>query len=286
MRDYIALTKPRITWLILMSTGVGYFFGLKRHWSGAADWFLLLHTLMGTGLIASGTAALNQWYEREADCLMRRTSARPLPSGRMTAPRAMWFGIALAIVGFVEMAHWVNLLSAVLGALTLASYLFLYTPLKQRSHLSTVVGALPGAMPPLIGYAAAYGGLTSEAWVLFTILFIWQFPHFLAIAWMYREDYARAGIRMLPVVEPDGGSTGRQIILYASTLIPVSLFPVLLGMSGKVYLVGALLLGIWFQYAGVRVAFDRTNIRARQVLLVSVIYLPMIYGLMVFDRPF
>jgi protoheme IX farnesyltransferase len=286
MRDYIALTKPRITWLILMSTGVGYFFGLKRPWSGAADWFLLLHTLIGTGLIASGTAALNQWYEREADCLMRRTAARPLPSGRMTAPRAMWFGIALAIVGFVEMARWVNLLSAVLGALTLASYLFLYTPLKQRSHLSTVVGALPGAMPPLIGYAAAYGGLTPEAWVLFTILFIWQFPHFLAIAWMYREDYARAGIRMLPVVEPDGGSTGRQIILYASTLIPVSLFPVLLGMSGKVYLVGALLLGVWFLYAGVRVAFDRTNVRARQVLLVSVIYLPMIYGLMVFDRPF
>ncbi len=286
MRDYIALTKPRITWLILMSTGVGYFFGLKRPWTGAADWFLLLHTLIGTGLIASGTAALNQWYEREADCLMRRTSARPLPSGRMTAPSAMWFGIALAVVGFVEMARWVNLLSAVLGALTLASYLFLYTPLKQRSHLSTVVGALPGAMPPLIGYAAAYGGLTPEAWVLFTILFVWQFPHFLAIAWMYREDYARAGIRMLPVVEPDGSSTGRQIILYASTLIPVSLFPVLLGMTGKIYLVGALLLGGWFLYTGVRVAFDRTNVRARHVLLASVIYLPMIYGLMVFDRPF
>jgi protoheme IX farnesyltransferase len=286
MRDYIALTKPRITWLILMSTGVGYFFGLKRPWTGAADWFLLLHTLIGTGLIASGTAALNQWYEREADCLMRRTSARPLPSGRMTAKSAMWFGIALAVVGFVEMARWVNLLSAVLGALTLASYLFLYTPLKQRSHLSTVVGALPGAMPPLIGYAAAYGGLTPEAWVLFTILFVWQFPHFLAIAWMYREDYARAGIRMLPVVEPDGSSTGRQIILYASTLIPVSLFPVLLGMTGKVYLVGALLLGGWFLYTGVRVAFDLTNVRARHVLLASVIYLPMIYGLMVFDRPF
>jgi len=204
----------------------------------------------------------------------------------MTAPSAMWFGIALAVVGFVEMARWVNLLSAVLGALTLASYLFLYTPLKQRSHLSTVVGALPGAMPPLIGYAAAYGGLTPEAWVLFTILFVWQFPHFLAIAWMYREDYARAGIRMLPVVEPDGSSTGRQIILYASTLIPVSLFPVLLGMTGKIYLVGALLLGGWFLYTGVRVAFDRTNVRARHVLLASVIYLPMIYGLMVFDRPF
>src|SRR5271154_2790522 len=285
MRDYIALTKPRITWLILMSTGVGYFFGLKRPWSGAADWFLLLHTLIGTGLIASGTAALNQWYEREADCLMRRTQMRPLPAGKMTANRALWFGIALAVLGFTELWFGTNPLCAMLGAFTLGSYLFIYTPLKQRSHLSTVVGALPGAMPPLMGYAASYGGLTSEAWTLFAILFVWQFPHFLAIAWMYRDDYARAGIRMLPVVEPDGMSTSRQIVLYASTLIPVSLFPVLLGMSGKIYLVGALLLGSGFLYTGVRVAFDRTNVRARQVLLASVIYLPMIYGLMVFDRP-
>jgi protoheme IX farnesyltransferase len=289
MRDYIALTKPRITWLILMSTGVGYFFGLKRAFfnpeTGMADWALLIHTLIGTGLIASGTAALNQWSERDADLLMRRTSARPLPSGRMTAPRALWFGIALALIGFAELALWVNLLAALLGAFTLGSYLFIYTPLKQRSHLSTVIGALPGAMPPLMGYAASSGSLTPEAWTLFAILFIWQFPHFLAIAWMYREDYARAGIRMLPVVEPDGMSTGRQIILYASTLIPVSLFPVLLGMSGRIYLVGALILGGWFLYTGVRVAFDLTNVRARHVLLASIIYLPEIYGLMVFDRP-
>jgi protoheme IX farnesyltransferase len=289
MRDYIALTKPRITWLILMSTGVGYFFGLKRAFfnpeTGLADWALLLHTLIGTGLIASGTAALNQWSERDADLLMRRTSARPLPSGRMTPPRALWFGIALAVVGFAELALWVNILAALLGAFTLGSYLFIYTPLKQRSHLSTVIGALPGAMPPLMGYAASSGSLTPEAWTLFAILFIWQFPHFLAIAWMYREDYARAGIRMLPVVEPDGMSTGRQIILYASTLIPVSLFPVLLGMSGRIYLVGALILGGWFLYTGVRVAFDLTNVRARHVLLASIIYLPAIYGLMVFDRP-
>lgn len=289
MRDYIALTKPRITWLILMSTGVGYFFGLKRAFfnpeTGAADWALLIHTLIGTGLIASGTAALNQWSERDADLLMRRTSARPLPSGRMNAPRALWFGIALAVVGFTELALWVNILAALLGAFTLGSYLFIYTPLKQRSHLSTVIGALPGAMPPLMGYAASSGSLTPEAWTLFAILFIWQFPHFLAIAWMYREDYARAGIRMLPVVEPDGMSTGRQIILYASTLIPVSLFPVLLGMSGRIYLVGALILGGWFLYTGVRVAFDLTNVRARHVLLASIVYLPAIYGLMVFDRP-
>jgi protoheme IX farnesyltransferase len=285
MRDYIALTKPRITWLILMSTGVGYFFGLKRPWHGGSDWFLLIHTLIGTGLIASGTAALNQWYERDADLLMRRTSGRPLPAGKMLAHTALRFGTLLAVLGFIELAIWVNYLAALLGALTLAAYLFIYTPLKQRSHLSTVVGALPGAMPPLIGYAASYGALTSEAWTLFAILFIWQFPHFLAIAWMYREDYARAGIRMLPVVEPDGLSTSRQIILYASTLIPVSLFPALLGMSGKIYIVGALLLGAGFLYTGIRVGFDRTNARARQVLLASVIYLPAIYGLMILDRP-
>ena len=282
MRDYIALTKPRITWLILMSTGVGYFFGLA---TGDPHWILLLHTLIGTALIASGTAALNQWYERDADTLMRRTAGRPLPTGKMTARRALLFGIVLAVLGFVELALGANFLTGLLGAFTLASYLFIYTPLKQRSHLSTVIGALPGAMPPLIGYAASHGSLTPEAWTLFAILFIWEFPHFLAIAWMYREDYARAGIRMLPVVEPDGMSTGRQIILYASTLIPVSLFPVLLGMSGKVYLVGALILGGWFLYTGVRVAFDLTNIRARRVLLASIIYLPAIYGLMIFDRP-
>jgi protoheme IX farnesyltransferase len=285
MREYIALTKPRITWLILMSTGVGYFFGLKHPWSGRADWLLLLNTLVGTGLIASGTAALNQWYERKADALMRRTAHRPIPSGQLTAARALWFGAALALAGFLELYLGVNPLTGFLGAITLGSYLFVYTPLKQRSHLSTVIGALPGAVPPLMGYAAAYGSLTGEAWALFAILFVWQFPHFLAIAWMYRDDYARAGIRMLPVVEPDGMSTSRQIVLYASTLIPVSLFPALLGMSGKIYMIGSLALGFWFLYTGVRVAFERTNVRARQVLLASVIYLPLIYGLMVFDRP-
>jgi protoheme IX farnesyltransferase len=285
MKDYIALTKPRITWLILMSTGVGYFFGLRRDWNGWHEWPLLFHTIIGTALIASGTAALNQWYERDSDSLMRRTAGRPLPAGKMTANRALWFGVVLATAGFLELAVMVNVLTGILGALTLAGYLFVYTPLKQRSHLSTVIGAVPGAMPPLMGYAASFGSLNAEAWTLFAILFIWQFPHFLAIAWMYRDDYARAGIQMLPVVEPDGLSTARQIVLYASTLIPVSLFPVLLGMSGKVYLAGALLLGGWFLYTGVRVAFDRTNARARKVLLASVIYLPMIYGLMVFDPP-
>jgi protoheme IX farnesyltransferase len=288
MKDYIALTKPRITWLILMSTGIGYFFGLPAgafRWMGWQSWLSLVTTLVGTALIASGSAALNQWYERDSDLMMRRTKTRPIPGGRMIANRALIFGWALAIAGFAILSLGVNYLSGLLGLITLLCYLFIYTPMKQRSSLSTVVGALPGAMPPLIGYAAAAGVLTVQAWALFAILFVWQFPHFLAIAWMYREDYSRAGIRMLPVVEPDGQSTSRQIVGYASTLIPVSLFPTLLGMTGKWYMVGALLLGGWFLYAGIRVAFDRTTLRARQVLLASVIYLPLIYGLMVLDRP-
>lgn len=288
MKDYLELTKPRITWLILMSTGIGYFFGLPAgafRWMGWPSWSALLITLVGTALIASGTAALNQWYERDSDLKMRRTQDRPLPGGRLGARQALIFGWVLAIAGFAILALAVNLLSGFLGLFTLVSYLFIYTPLKQRSSLSTVVGALPGAMPPMIGYAAASGELTAQAWALFAILFVWQFPHFLAIAWMYRDDYSRAGIRMLPVVEPDGRSTSRQIVGYASTLIPVSLFPTMLGMTGKIYVVGALILGGWFLYVGVRVAFDRTALRARKVLLASVIYLPLIYGLMVLDRP-
>jgi protoheme IX farnesyltransferase len=290
MRDYIELTKPRITWLILMSTGIGYFYGLPA----AANWweFLksipllsLLHTVIGTGLIASGTAALNQWYERDADRKMRRTAMRPLPTGKMSARNAMLFGIALSMAGFLELWLGVNLLAAAIGGFTLGSYLFIYTPMKQRTWWSTTVGAFPGAMPPMIGFAAAAGRITPESWVLFAILFLWQFPHFYAIAWMYKEDYARAGIRMLPVVEPDGRSTARQIVMYGLALIPVSLAPSLLGMTGRLYLAGALLLGLWFLYSGVRVAIDRTALRARAVLIVSVLYLPLIYGLMLIDRP-
>ena len=287
--DYIELTKPRITWLILMSTGVGCYFGLAPGGSwpapGNLPWLLMLHALLGTGLLASGTAALNQWYERDADRKMRRTAHRPLPEGRVSAVGALLFGLALSAAGFLELWAGTNLLAALTGAFTLASYLCLYTPLKQRTWLSTTVGAIPGAMPPLIGYAAAAGRLTPEAWTLAAILFLWQFPHFYAIAWMYREDYARAGIVMLPVVEPDGRSTARQMVLYGLALVPVSLLPSLLGMSGKLYLAGALCAGVGFLYAGVRVAQKRTLRRARSVLLVSVLYLPWIYGLMLLDRP-
>ena len=288
MKDYIALTKPRITWFILICAAIGYCFGLEPdsfEWLAWRSWQPFLLTLLGTGLLSAGTAALNQWFERESDLKMHRTAGRPLPGGRMTANTALIFGAGLAVAGFALLTLTVNLISGLLGLFTLVTYLFIYTPLKQRSSLATVIGALPGAMPPLIGYAAASGKLTPEAWALFAILFFWQFPHFLAIAWMYREDYSRAGILMLPVVDPDGRSTSRQIVIYASTLIPVSLFPTLLGMTGRLYIVGALLLGGWFLYSGVRVALDRTTLRARRVLLVSVIYLPLIYGLMLIDRP-
>lgn len=283
LRDYIELTKPRVTWLILMSTGIGYYFGVKS-WV-EVNWLALFHTIAGTGLLASGTAALNQWYEREADRRMRRTQHRPIPSGRIAPMPAALYGIALSVAGFIELWAGVNVVAALIGAFTVVSYLCLYTPLKQRSWLSTTVGAIPGAMPPLIGYAAAAGTLTREAWVLAAILFVWQFPHFYAIAWMYREDYARAGIRMLPVVEPDGRSTARQMLIYGLLLIPVSLMPVVLGMSGRIYLAGAAMAGMWFFYSGLRVAMERTTARARQVLIASVVYLPVLYGLMLLDRP-
>ena len=279
MKDYIELTKPRITWLIVMSTAIGYYFG------HAGDWTLwpLLHTLFGTALVASGTAALNQWYEREADRQMRRTQMRPLPSGRLSPHRALWFGIGLAVAGGLELGFGVNWLTSGLGIATLAAYLFIYTPLKQKTWWSTTIGAFPGAMPPLIGFAGAANTLTAEAWALGAILFLWQFPHFYAIAWMYREDYSRAGIQMLPVVEPDGQSTARQILIYSVLLIPISLLPKWLGMTGDIYLIGALGMGLWFLYSGIQVSLDRTKLRARKVLLTSVVYLPVLYALMVLD---
>lgn len=279
VKDYLELTKPRITWLIVMSTAVGYYFGHSGSWSLWA----VIHALIGTALIASGTAALNQWYERDADREMRRTQMRPLPAGRMRPSNALWFGIVLALVGGLELGFEVNWLCSALGIATLMMYLFFYTPLKQKTWWSTTVGAFPGAMPPLIGYAAAANKLTAEALVLGTILFLWQFPHFYAIAWMYREDYSRAGIRMLPVVEPDGESTARQILLFSVLLIPISLLPKWMGMTGTVYMVGAIFLGLVFLYSGIRVSMDRSRLRARRVLLTSVVYLPVLYALMVLD---
>jgi protoheme IX farnesyltransferase len=264
-----------------MSTAIGFLCAV--HLGGNWTWLSVLHTLLGTGLMASGTAALNQWYERSADARMARTRNRPIPSGRITPSNAFYFATALSIAGFIELWMGVNLLTGLLGLFTLLSYLFLYTPLKQRSPHSTTVGAIPGAMPPLIGYAAASGRLTWEAWILYAILFLWQFPHFYAIAWMYRDDYARAGIRMLPVVEPSGDSTARRMFLFSLVLIPFSLLPKFFAMAGNFYLFGALALGLYFLFASWRAVADRTIPRARQVLLASVVYLPLLYGLLVLD---
>ena len=262
-----------------MSTAVGYYFGHSGPWSLLS----MLHSLLGTALIASGTAALNQWYERDADRHMRRTQERPLPAGRLQPQQALIFGIALSIIGGLELGVFVNWLTAALAVATEVAYLLVYTPMKQKTWWSTTVGAMPGAMPPLIGYAAAAHTLRPEAYVLGAILFLWQFPHFYAIAWMYREDYSRAGIRMLPVVEPDGESTARQILLYSVLLIPISLLPKWMGMTGTIYMVGALALGLFYLYSGIRVSMDRTKVRARRVLLASVVYLPVLYALMVLD---
>jgi protoheme IX farnesyltransferase len=280
IKDYIALTKPRVTWLILVSTAIGFYFGAKFGWS----WWSLFHTISGTNLIASGTAALNQWFERDADAKMRRTAMRPLPAGRLSVRKALVFSIFLSVAGFVELAWGANLLTGLLGLFTLLTYLFVYTPLKQRSPHSTTVGAIPGAMPPLIGFAGAAGMLTAEAWILGAILFIWQFPHFYAIAWMYREDYERAGIRMLPVVEPDGESTARRMVFCSLALVPISLLPKLWMMVGNLYVAGAVLAGAMFVYYSWKVLNDRTRVRARGVLLASVVYLPILYGLMLLDR--
>jgi len=281
MNRYLELTKPRITLFILMSTGVGFLFGthLGKPWT----WMELFHTLLGTMLIAGGTAALNQWYEREGDGLMNRTKARPIHSGRITADHALTFGTALSTAGLAELWMGVNLLTALLALFTLASYLFVYTPLKRVSPISTTIGAIPGAMPPLIGYAAATGHLNYEAGILFAILFLWQFPHFYAIAWMYREDYARAGIRMLPVVEPTVDSTSRRIVWFSMALIPMSLAPKFFDMAGNFYLFGASVLGTIMLYAGFQANSTQTRLQARRVLLASVLYLPLLYGLMALD---
>ena len=277
---YVELTKPRITFLIVLTSAAGFCLGSR----GAVNYLLFANAMISIGLLSSGIATLNQFIERDLDGLMRRTASRPLPTGRLAPLEAMWLGVLLTAGAETYLALFVNGLSAVLGLTVIAGYLFLYTPLKTRSTLSTAVGAFPGAMPPLIGWTAARGEIDVAAWVLFAILFLWQFPHFLAIAWMYREDYGRAGIRMLPVVEPEGRVTGQQIIAYSLMLVPVSLLPTVLGISGRFYFVTALALGLLFLASGIRVALSKSNQHARQLLLASVFYLPLLFGVMVLDR--
>jgi heme o synthase len=280
MRDFLELTKPRITVLILICTAVGFVFGSPH----ALHFSLLVHVLLGTALMASGTAALNQWYEADTDAKMRRTNKRPIPAGRIEPVYALTFGAWLSVTGFGELWFQTNPLAALLGLFTLATYIGVYTPLKRRSAVCTTVGALPGAIPPLIGYAAANGHLDAGALALFLILFVWQFPHFYAIAWMYREDYARGGIRMLPVIEPDGESTARRIVACSLLLIPISLVPRLLGMTGSIYVAAAIAAGLVLLYFGVRLGRERRLVGARHVLLASVLYLPALLTVMLLDR--
>jgi len=277
---YSELTKPRITFLVSLSAAAGFCMGSAE----GIDYLRLLNLSVGISLLCSGLSALNQYMERDLDGLMRRTQARPLPAGKLSPSEAAMFGISLSIIATVYLALLISGLSALLGLATLASYLFIYTPLKTKTTLSTVCGAFPGAMPPLIGWVAARGSISVEAWILFAILFLWQFPHFLAIAWMYRDDYARAGIKMLPVVEPEGKVTGQQIVIYTLLLVPVSLLPVAVGIAGSVYLVGAALLGIGFLFFSAKAAFVRTTWQARRLLLASVLYLPALFALMVLNR--
>jgi protoheme IX farnesyltransferase len=276
---YAELTKPRITFLIVLTSAAGFALASR----GAVDYVGLFRSLLGIALLSSGIAALNQYAERDLDGLMRRTASRPLPSGKLAPWEALAFGAGITILAEIYLLVLVNPLSALLGLTVIAGYVFAYTPLKTRTTLSTLVGAFPGAVPPLIGWTAARGTISLEGWILFAILFLWQFPHFLAIAWMYREDYGRAGILMLPVVEPDGRVTAQQIVVYTVMLLPVSLLPTVMGMAGRLYFVGAIVLGLLFLYSSLRAAFSMSRQQARRLLLASVLYLPLLFGLMVLN---
>lgn len=279
--DYYELAKPSIVWLILMSTVVGCYLAV----TGPFPVVLVLHTLAATALLAAGTGALNQWSERDTDARMRRTASRPLPAGRVSPRSALLYAGGLVLAGLVYLLVAVNPLSFVLGAATVVTYNFVYTPLKTRTWWSTALGAFPGAVPPLLGWAALRGSLPLEAWVLFAILFLWQFPHFYAIAWMYREDYGRAGIRMLPVIEPSGKSTNRQVVGSALLLVPVSMVPALLGVTAGWYALPALLLGIGYLAHGWRLARTGTRAQARNLLKASVLYLPLLYFFLLVAKP-
>ncbi len=280
LADLWSLTKPGITRLVLVTTGVGFYLGA----SGSLDVVLLLHALLGTGLLAAGTNALNQYAERDADAQMKRTRTRPLPAGRLKASTALAFSSGISVAGALYLMALVNPLTAALGAVSLLIYIFIYTPLKRRTWLCTLVGAVPGAIPPMMGWTAATGRLDALAWVLFGIVFLWQMPHFFAIGWMYRQDYARAGFAILPVVDEVGKRTTRQIVIYTLALLVVSLLTTVMGLTGAIYFFGALTLGLAFLALGVGLAARRTGPGARRLFLGSVLYLPVLLILMVVDK--
>jgi protoheme IX farnesyltransferase len=278
--DFVALAKPRLNFLVVASTAAGY----AMADGDSLGALRVIGMLVGTGLVAGGASAFNQLLERDADALMRRTRMRPLPDQRLLAIEALAFGGAISLTGLLMLAASANLLAAAVALATLISYVMVYTPLKRRSSFATVIGAIPGALPPVIGWAASRGVLSSEAWVLFGIMFLWQLPHFLAIAWIFRDDYARAGFPMLPVIEPDGSSTGRQSIVYAAALVPLSLAPTLIGLAGRLYFAGALLLSLAFLYLAFRFARSRTVADARTLFFGSIIYLPVLWIVMIANK--
>lgn len=277
---YFELTKPRIAFMLVLTSAAGFYLGSN----GTFDAVLFVNSMIAIGLLAFGVATLNQYIERRTDMLMERTAKRPLPSRRLVPYEALVFGVLLCVAAELYLLLAVNGLTAILGLTVIAGYVLLYTPLKTKTSASTAIGAIPGAMPPLMGWTAAANDITLGAWALFVTQFLWQFPHFLAIAWMYREQYAKAGIRMLPVVEPSGRLTARQIVLFTAMLIPVSLAPFFLGFAGFIYLAAATLLGLWFLGASISAARSKTNEKARKLLLVSVIYLPLLFIILVLDH--
>jgi heme o synthase len=281
--DYWALTKPDINFLIAIATFAGFYLGLPAELH-RFPFMLLIHTLTSTLLVASGASTLNQYVERRFDAQMRRTTRRPLASGRLEPSTVLWFGIVLSFAGGIYLAVAVNALASLLAVFTLLTYLALYTPLKRKTPLCTVVGALPGAMPPLIGWAAASGTLSFEAFVLWAVLFLWQFPHFMAIAWMYREDYARAGYLVLPQGEQSGRFMSWQAIVASLGLIPTSLSPTVIGGAGSLYFATALMLSLGFLYYSARLAYQQSNAAARKLLMASIVYLPLVLLLMVLDK--
>jgi protoheme IX farnesyltransferase len=278
--DFVALTKPRLNLLVLVTTLAGVYLAEPSGVSFA----LVLHTLVGTAFVAGGAAALNQVWERHTDALMRRTRNRPLPAGRLGAAQGAWAGLLLSLAGLVDLAVAVNPVAAAVAGATLVTYVLVYTPLKTKTSLATLVGAIPGALPPVVGWAAATRDISLPSLVLFGIVFFWQMPHFLAIAWLYRDDYARAGIPLLPVLEPDGRRTGQQALLYAAALWPVSLLPVVVGIGGAPYLVIATGLGVVFIWLAFRFARERSVPHARTLFLFSITYLPLLLGALVLNR--
>jgi protoheme IX farnesyltransferase len=278
--DFVELTKPRITFLVLVTTAVGYALGAGHGFQVGV--FVAL--LVGTALVSGGASALNQWAERDADALMTRTASRPIPSGRLSPADGFAFGLSISAIGLALLGAAVNGLTALLAAVTLATYVLAYTPLKRVTSLCTLVGAVPGAIPPMMGWAAARGALGREAWALFAVLFLWQLPHFLSIAWIYRDDYARGGFPMLPVTDPGGESTARQTVAYAAALVPATLLAGAFAAAGERYLWSALGLGAIFVACTISFALKRSVKAARLVFLASVLYLPAVLGLMVIDR--